>query len=155
MRHTPALSLVFCLAGALAGCAGARYEVAASRARYPVSFSPAIPDSRGKVLYLGHELESKGSFEHSEIQLGFLYGWLASDPVDVSEKVNDEVLKQGGEGVAELAVSNRNCFTNYLFPLPLLPFYPGCQVVTVTGTVVVSKPGKVASAPVAKAGDTQ
>jgi len=129
---------------ALTGCAGARYEVAADHARYPLSFSPSLPDEKGKVVYLGHELESKGSFEFSTTQLGFLYGLTSAGTVDVSEKINEEVAKKGGEGVVALVVKNQNCFTNYLFPLPILPFYPGCQVVTVTGTVVSLKGSQTA-----------
>jgi hypothetical protein len=138
-----------CVGGAVAacvvltGCAGARYDFAADHARYPVSFSPALPDDKGTILYLGHELESKGSFEFSTYQLGFLYG-VTSGTVDVSDQINAEVVKRGGEGVVGLALQNTNCFTNYLFPLPLLPFYPGCQVVTVRGTVVSAKRQKVA-----------
>jgi hypothetical protein len=127
----------------IAGCAGARYDFGAEHARYPISFSPALPDDKGTILYLGHELESKGSFEFSTYKLGFLYS-ATSGTIDVSDQINAEVAKRGGEGVVALALRNTNCFTNYLFPLPLLPFYPGCQVVTVTGTVVSAKQSKVA-----------
>lgn len=129
---------------ALTGCAGARYEVAADHARYPISFSPSLPDEKGKVVYLGHELESRGSFEFSTTKFGFLYGLTSAGTMDVSERINEEVAKKGGEGVVALVVKNQNCFTNYLFPLPILPFYPGCQVVTVTGTVVSLKERPIA-----------
>jgi len=134
----------------LTGCAGSRYEFGADHARYPISFSPALPDDKGSILYLGHELESKGSFEFSTIHLGFVYG-ATSGSVDISDQINAEVAKRGGEGVVGLALKNTNCFTNYLFPLPLLPFYPGCQVVTVIGTVVRAKQAPPAPAPVARA----
>jgi hypothetical protein len=142
-------ALVACVS--LTACAGARYDFAADHARYPISFSPALPDDKGTILYLGHELESKGSFEFSRNQLSFIYG-ATSGTVDVSEEINAEVAKRGGDGVVALTLRNTNCFTNYLFPLPLLPFYPGCQVVTVTGTVVSEKREKVAEvAPAAAA----
>jgi hypothetical protein len=144
MRALGGVVIVSC--AALTGCAGARYEVAADHARYPISFSPSFPDETGKVIYLGHELESKGSFEFSTTQLGFLYGLTSAGTVDVSERINEEVAKKGGEGVVALVVKNQNCFTNYLFPLPILPFYPGCQIVTVTGTVVSLKGRQVAEA---------
>jgi hypothetical protein len=133
----------------LTGCAGAQYEFAADHAKYPISFSPALPDEKGAILYLGHELESKGSFEFSATQLGFVYG-LTGGSVDISDAINAEVAKRGGEGVVALSMKNQNCFTNYLFPLELLPFYPGCQIVTVTGTVVSTKKS-AEPAPVARA----
>lgn len=120
----------------LTGCAGAHYELAADHARYPISFSPALPDATGRILYLGHELESKGSFEFTKTQIGFLYSAISSGPIDVSDQINEEVAHRGGEGVVALALRNQNCVTNYLFPLQILPFYPGCQIVTVTGTVI-------------------
>jgi hypothetical protein len=127
----------------LTACAGARYDFGADHARYPISFSPALPDDKGTILYLGHELESKGSFEFSTTQIGWFYS-VTSSTIDISDKVNEEVTKRGGEGVVALALKNQNCFTNYLFPLSVLPFYPGCQIVTVTGTVVSAKRQKVA-----------
>lgn len=134
---------VLAACAALCGCAGAQYDIGADRARYPISFSPALPDEKGQILYLGHELESKGSFEVSKIQFGFLYSAIASSNlIDISDQVNEEVAKRGGEGVVALSVTTKNCFTNYLFPLQILPFYPGCQVSTISGTVVERKPNK-------------
>jgi hypothetical protein len=137
--------------GLTTGCAGARYDFAADHARYPISFSPALPDEKGTILYLGHELESKGTFEFQMVQFGFIYG-LTGGTLDVSDRVNAEVAARHGQGVVALSVRNDNCFTNYLFPLQILPFYPGCEIVTVDGTVVSDKRQSAPpAAPVARA----
>jgi hypothetical protein len=139
---------------ALAGCAGARFDFAADRARYPVSFSPALPDESGTILYLGHELESKGTFRFETTQIGFVYG-ATGGKIDVSDQINEEVAKRGGEGVVDLVVRNDNCWTNYLWPFQLLPFYPGCQNVTVTGTVVGTKAREATPAPSLASAETK
>jgi hypothetical protein len=126
-----------------AGCAGARYDFAAERAQYPISFSPALPDDKGSILYLNRELQSKGEFEIETNKFGFFYS-ATGGTIDLSDELNDEVRKKGGDGIVELTLKNENCWTNYLFPFQLLPFYPGCQGVTVTGTVVKAKPEALA-----------
>jgi len=149
MRALAGVAVATC--AILTGCAGANYQFAADRARYPISFSPALPDGTGRILYLGHELEPKGSFEFTRTQIGFLYGAISSGPIDVSDQINAEVAQKGGEGVVALALRNQNCATNYLFPLQILPFFPGCQIVTVTGTVIAVKGQQTpAAAPLAR-----
>lgn len=120
----------------LAGCAGARYDIAADHAKYPISFSPALPTAEGTNAYLNHELEPEGTFEFSTTQLGFVWSLVPSKTVEISDQINAAVAEKHGEGVVALSIANKSCASNYLFPLPILPFWPGCQVLTVKGTVV-------------------
>lgn len=143
---------------ALGGCAGARFDVAADHAKYPISFSPALPAADGTNVYLNHQLEAVGEFEFSSTQLGFVWGLLPGKPVEISDKINAAVAEKHGDGVVGLSVSNDSCFTNYLFPLPILPFWPGCQILTVKGIVVRLKAaatGVPAPTPVAVSGGVQ
>lgn len=123
---------------ALSGCAGAKYAVRADSARYPISFSPVLIDSDGQPAYLGEQLESCGDLKVETTQVSVFYGQ-TSGVLDLSSEVNDAVEAHGGVGLVSLAVTVENCASNFLFPLTLLPIWPGCQSVDVTGTVVRMK----------------
>lgn len=122
----------------LAGCAGAHYTVSADRLKYPASLSPVLPDEQGKPLYLDEDLEPVGEFSFRRTSYGFLYG-LTGTRVDISGDLNGEVERRRGEGIVRLSLTAANCATSWFFPFTVLPFYPGCQNLTVTGTVVVRK----------------
>jgi hypothetical protein len=130
---------IFVLAAA-SGCAGARYEVRADQARYPISMSPALPDSDGTILYVDHGLVPVGRFTEEVTKLGFFYG-ATGGTLDLSDVVNEQVAAHGGDGVADLAIDSRHCKTNWFFPFTLLPIWPGCESVIVTGVVVKSNRG--------------
>ncbi len=123
----------------LAGCAGAQSMISADRLRYPASLSPVLPDERGKPLYLGEDLESVGEFSFTRTPIGFLYSIIRSD-VDVSDNLNGEVERRRGKGIVLLSVRAETCVSSWFFPLTVLPFYPGCQNLTVSGTIVTRKP---------------
>jgi hypothetical protein len=129
------------------GCAGARYDIAADHAKYPISFSPALPLADGTNVYLNHQLEPVGQFEFERTQLGWVWSLVASKPLEISDQINGEVAAKHGEGVVALSITNKSCVTNYLFPFPILPFWPGCQVVTVKGTVVRLKVAAATATP--------
>lgn len=141
MKLNGTIFLSMCiLLGFELGCAGARYDVTAATAKYPLSFSPALPDESGAILRLGEGLDATGFLNIDTTTYGFFYG-ATGDTVDISEEVNRQVKSQGGEGVVGLSLASTSCALNYLFPLMYLPFWPGCQGLTVTGRVVkVSRP---------------
>jgi len=122
----------------LAGCAGAHYRISADRLRYPTSLSPVLPDGGGKPLYLGEDLRPVGEFSFERKSVGFLYG-LTGTAIDLSDNLNDEVERRQGEGIVRLSLRAVTCESSWYFPFTVLPFYPGCQNLTVTGTVVVRK----------------
>ncbi len=133
-----ALPGVIAVALVLAGCAGAHYGISADRLRYPASLSPVLPDGQGKPLYLGEELHPVGEFSFSRTSVGFLYS-VTGTAIDLSDNLNSEVERRQGEGIVLLSLRAGNCATSWSFPLTVLPFYPGCQNLTVTGTVVTRK----------------
>lgn len=123
----------------LAGCAGARYRISADRLMYPVSLSPVLPDGQGKPLYLNEDLQPVGEFSFSRTSVGYLYG-MTGTSIDISDNLNGEVERRQGEGIVRLSLRSGICASSSFFPLTVLPFYPGCQNLTVTGTVVTRKP---------------
>ena len=122
----------------LAGCAGAHYRISADRLKYPTSLSPVLPDGQGKPLYLGEDLQPVGEFSFNRGSVGYLYG-MTGTTIDLSDNLNGEVERWQGEGIVRLSLTAKNCASSWLFPLTVLPFYPGCQDLAVTGTVVTRK----------------
>ncbi len=133
-----ALLDVIVMAFFLGGCAGASYSVSADRLKYPASLSPALQDGRGKTLSLDDDLQPAGDFSFSRTSVGFLYG-MTGTTIDLSDDLNREVEARRGEGIVRLALRPKLCASSWFFPLTILPFYPGCQNVSVTGTVVTRK----------------
>ncbi len=138
MRWRALLGL-FATALLLGGCAGSQYTISAHRLKYPTSLSPVLPDERGKPLYLDEDLQRVGEFSFSRTSVGFLYG-VTGTSIDISHNLNGEVERRHGEGVVLLSLRTEVCASSWFFPLTILPFYPGCQNLTVTGTVVARKP---------------
>jgi hypothetical protein len=123
----------------LAGCAGAHYKVSADRLKYPASLSIALPDGQGKPLYLDKDLQRVGEFSFTRTSVGFIYS-ATGTAIDLSDDLNREVQRRQGEGIVGLSLRSDACGSSWFFPLTVLPFYPGCQNLTVTGTVVTRRP---------------
>ncbi len=117
------------------GCAGAQIDIVAPTARVPVAITRALPVRDGLPVREGAGLEQVGSFTHASTHYGFFYGATRST-LDLSEAVNAQVGRAGGEGITSLRIDVEHCALNYVFPLTLLPFWPGCEEVTVAGTIV-------------------
>jgi hypothetical protein len=116
----------------LGACAGSRRGVRFDQLRYPVSasaylYAPASVTQLVKVDDFRAEARLWGIF-YSLIPLG--------GDLDVSATINKLVAKAGGDGVVDLTVRAESCGINYVFPLTLLPVWPGCTLVRVEGSVV-------------------
>lgn len=121
---------------AAAGCtAGARLQISAEGARYPISMSGALPGPDAEILILGGELEAVGELTVVDRAFGFLYG-LTGSRVDISGQVNRDVEAAGGEGVVQLSVRVSHCAHNWLWPLTMFPLFPGCEKVQIEGVIV-------------------
>jgi hypothetical protein len=126
-----------------AGCAGAHVEITARRSRYAISMSPVVRDSNG-VLYDHQSLEYVGALYTGRTRMGFFYSALTPlSTFDISDDVNAQVAAVGGEAVVGLAVSTSDaCDVLNDFPLlNILPVWPGCVPVTVTGDIVRRRAG--------------
>ena len=139
---TMRLQAVMCLVAIalmLAACAGSHYDISADRLNYPASLSPVLHDEQGKPCYLGEDLNSLGTFSFQMTSVGFLYSLIGTS-IDLSDELNREVERLQGEGIVLLSLRSRTCSSSWFFPLTAFPIYPGCQYVTVSGTVVARKP---------------
>ena len=125
------------------GCAGAHVEITARQSRYAISMSPVVRDSNG-VLYDHQALEYVGTLYTGRTRMGFFYSALTPlSTFDISDDVNAQVAAVGGEAVVGLTVSASDaCDVLNDFPiLNILPLWPGCVPVTVTGDIVRRRAG--------------
>jgi hypothetical protein len=121
-----------------AGCAGARVQVRADRARYPLSLSPVVRDGTGR-LHDARTLVKVGWLDVRQTTTGFVYSALPLPRErDFSDAINAQVVAAGGEAVVSLRISSGDgCGWLNGFPiLNALPFWPGCVPVRLTGDIV-------------------
>jgi hypothetical protein len=128
------------LAGALlaSGCAGARVQVTADRAHYPLSLSSVVRDGNGRI-YGARSLVKVGWLDVRKTTPGLAYSALTIPATrDFSDEINAQIAAAGGEAVVGLALSVRgSCGWLNGFPiLNALPFWPGCVPVRLTGDIV-------------------
>ncbi|MBN1612160.1 MAG: hypothetical protein JW940_36350 [Polyangiaceae bacterium] len=132
---------------ALAGCAGARSSMRFDHLEYPVSMSPYLVDGAGESRS-PRELEVVGKVRYEETAWGMVYSAVRlTGEHDVSQPINQQVRAAGGDGVVGLTVVSDYCTLNYVPILPVLPFWPGCTDVSVTGKVVRIKPSAAPTSP--------
>lgn len=144
----PALALGLSCSGCILN--GARVEIAAEQARFPISMTAALPDTKGKNLRVGHELVTRGRLRGEATACNFVYGATPAT-VEISEIVNDQVRAAGGEGVAGLVIEATDRGWGWAFPLALLPFWPTCLAIQVNGAIVARRPVQAVAAPSAPA----
>ena len=138
MRARASLLLVGAL---LCGCAGARTSVSVDGVDAPVSLTRAVYSGNGDVLVEGRELDVLGSFSVTTTAYSTL--WALAPPLsslDLSEMLNAQLAKFGGEAITSLkfTVENLNTAPEVLIHTlaVLLPALPGWCDVKVEGNVV-------------------
>jgi hypothetical protein len=142
----PGGAFLLVLAGIAAfgvGCAGARVNVTADRARYPISFSGSVRDASGE-LRLRPSLVKVADLSIDGTRVGLLYsGVTPRSTCDISDEVNAQVAAAGGEAVVFLTITaSDGC--NVLNGMPVLnalPIWPGCVPLAITGEIVRRRPG--------------
>jgi hypothetical protein len=135
---TASLGVLVFVGVLVSGCAGARVAITADHARYPISLSPVVRDSAGRLWPAG-SLKKVGTLAARRSAIGILYSGLTPrSTYDISDEVNAQVAAAGGEAVIDLSVSVRDdCTALNAFPiLNALPFWPGCAPIVVTGDIV-------------------
>jgi hypothetical protein len=127
---------VLALAAFLGGCAGARGALAFDQLKYPVSSSPFIYGPDDRPLNPG-EVQHVGKMVWVERVWGLWWSWIPlSGTIDVSAPINAQIARAGGDGIINLKVIAENCGMNYVPVFNMVPLYPGCTYVTITGDIV-------------------
>lgn len=118
------------------GCAGARTSVVADSAQYPISMSRAVRDADGEIVP-ADQLEKVGDFHETQTAWGIAYSALPLTPHrDISDAVNTQTADKKGQAVVNLTISAKNCPFNMIYPLTMLPFWPGCTKLEMKGDIV-------------------
>ena len=72
-----------------------------------------------------------------------MYSWAPlTREVDLSDVINEQIKSAGGEGIINLSASSKSCGINYAPVFSLMPFWPGCADVTVSGQIVRRRAGR-------------
>lgn len=145
--HSILLAATLPLVGTL-GCAGARSHVVAPDAQYPVSMSDGVRDTDGSLLS-DKEKKVVGGFQRDYRAWGWLWSAVSfTGDKDISEEINEQVKKAGGDAIVNLAVRSEPCLWN-LFTF--IGIVPDCANVKVRGHIIkkvaVSVPAPAILAP--------
>lgn len=127
------------------GCSGARTNVTADEARYPISLSRAVRDADGEIV-AQERAKKVADFQHESTSVAVFYSFAGAAKKDISRFVNEQVAKHGGDAIVNLKVGVKQCGANWVPFLYILPFWPGCATVQVKGDIVKVAP-KAAPAP--------
>jgi len=122
----------------LSGCIGSRQDIRFSSAQVPLSLSGQLLDTKGTAVS-GDELEVVGRLGASRRGWSIFWTFLPLRRIDFSREVNAQVATAGGEGVINLLITSEDGCTRSLNQAPfaaLLPIFPGCTDVTISGDIV-------------------
>jgi hypothetical protein len=121
----------------LSGCAGGRSMVVARDAEYPVSLSRGVRDAQG-MLVPAADRSVVGKLHVVQKAWTILWSAVTINPeMDISRQVNAQVAAAQGDAVVHLTLVTKHCDLNYFaFPFGLLPIWPSCADVDITGDIV-------------------
>lgn len=123
---------------AATGCAGGHGWVKAPTAQYPVSLSSAIRAADGHLLDKT-ERRTVGHFDASKTFVAMFYDAIPlNGSFDLSDDINEQVRAANGEAITELTFHVRLCPLDVFPVFHILPFWPGCSTVRVTGNIIRS-----------------
>jgi hypothetical protein len=118
------------------GCAGARTTVVAPTANVPVSLSHAVRDADGTIVSASRR-EVVGAFHDERLAWGVLWSAIKLTPTkDISDEINAQVARAGGDAVINLRIASGGCGWNYVIGFNLLPVWPGCNKLFLDGDIV-------------------
>lgn len=116
------------------GCAGAHSHIRADKSQYPISLSDGLRGDDGQLVSEARK-RPVGSFQSQWSAWTALWTIipLANRTHDISDEVNQQVIKAGGNAIVGLDVKVYQCGGNYFTILGILP---GCNNVVVSGNIV-------------------
>ncbi|MBX3190060.1 MAG: hypothetical protein KF819_23745 [Labilithrix sp.] len=133
------------LLAATTGCAGARSNLTADRASYPVSLSRAVRDADGDIV-AQDRTKKVASFRHDTSSVAIFYSYGGAPKKDISKAINDQIAAHGGDAIVNLRVTVKQCGLNFVPLLYLIPIWPGCAKIETEGDIIKVAP-KAAPAP--------
>ena len=136
LRGLLSLSGIVALLACATGCVGARTDVVADGAVYPVSLSRAVRDADGAVVSQERAVKV-GTFHHDATAWGLLYTAIRLNPrTDISQAVNKQIKRLGGDAIVNLRIMGSVCAMNYVGVAVLAPLFPGCTKLVLEGDII-------------------
>lgn len=140
------LSLVFTIPismllslGCSAGASGGRIHF--DSLKYPVSMSKSLYGPNKEILQDGVNLEHIKDFEFSMEHCSVLYSIVPlTSTRKISDQMNKEIDAAGGDGMTQVSFTTDNSWATAVPILHILPIWPGCQQITVSGHIVKRVP---------------
>lgn len=126
----------------LSGCVGSRQEIRFATVAVPLSLSEQLLDASGQSV-TGEQLETVGYLAASQRGWSLFWTLLSVRDIDFSSTINQQVTTAGGEAVVNLKLTSQEGCTVSLNQIPfavLLPIFPGCTDVAITGDIVRFRP---------------
>jgi hypothetical protein len=119
---------------ALSACSGGRSSIRADRSEYPISLSDGLRGADGALLAPGQK-KTVGALEVKWSAWSMLWTLvpLSGGDRDISNEVNEQVKKAGGDAVVGMDVIVSQCGWNYMTFLGILP---GCNHMAIRGDIV-------------------
>lgn len=131
--------LILILAIFVGGCAGSRGVMTFDNLRHPTSMSAYIYGPNDEVL-AKEDLMVMGNVHIEKAYWGFMFSLVnVSDDKKIVDAINQQVDEKGGDGVINLSVTAEGCAISGFTILQLLPIWPGCTNVVVTGDIVKAR----------------
>ena len=119
-------------------CTGARGSIRLDKINKPTSFS-ALIYLNGEKKVKDKDLVTVGKLEVAKHFWGLVYSYveLSSDE-NVINEINRQIARHNADGIIDLNISAKQCIINRIIGLNLLPIWPGCMYVTLSGNLVKS-----------------
>jgi hypothetical protein len=121
----------------LTSCGMSGTKITFDNLKYPASMSSTLYTPMGEVVEHGEGLNSIESFKHTQSLCSIFYSLIPLSKSDeIIEQMNNKIKEVGGEGITNVVVKSEFSQLTAIFPLNLLPFWPGCTEITLSGIIV-------------------
>ncbi len=119
---------------AASGCWGSRAYVSAADLKYPVSLSSAVRGPDGRILS-GGAIEKVATFRMDYTTCRMLWTLIPikSAHRDISDEVNEQVARKGGEAIVNLSVESS---TPIWGAMTIVGVLPDCGKVRIRGDII-------------------
>lgn len=122
------------------GCAGSRSRITAPSVKYPISLSPAIRNIDG-TIFKEDDLVKVGKFYYKYITVFMLWTAIPLSHIkhDISNAVNEQIEKAGGDAIINLTVKNEGDGLAGFTSIISLGLLPSSSSIEIKGDIVSRK----------------
>jgi len=131
-------AIIFIASLSMIACAGNKGKLRMDELAYPVSMSGYIYDKNMKPVRIDAGLKKLAHIETSKTLWSMFYTLVnLNDATNIVRDFNGQIAEtKTGQGVVNLNIRHRSCFLNEFYILNLLPIWPGCSTLILSGDVI-------------------